>query len=290
MATTALRREIEIVSPTRQRVMGVLFIAIGLVIWSVFGSSAPAGELTKFGLNPGGSERIMPDLVLPVSLTIDVLALLSVGFGIGQLALHGGFKKRTNLALGLVSAFFVFAFLTWAAAGKSLNLAGLFNTTLLKAVPLTLGALSGVLCERAGVVNIAIEGMMLMAAMVSALVASVTHNLWIGLLAGVLSAMVLGLVHAVMCIKYKTNQIISGTAINIFATGLTSYISTKFLQVVQDLNNPGTFPSLPIPGLVKIPIIGPILFNNNMFVYAMFIFLVVIQVALFYTRWGLRVR
>jgi simple sugar transport system permease protein len=147
-----------------------------------------------------------------------------------------------------------------------------------------------VLCERAGVVNIAIEGMMLMSAMVSALVGSLTHNLWIGLAAGIASAALLGLVHAVMSIKYRTNQIISGTAINIFSTGMTSFLSAKYLQVYQEYNNPGVFPSWPIPGLIKIPVLGPILFGNNLFVYALFFFLIVIQVALFFTRWGLRLR
>jgi simple sugar transport system permease protein len=140
------------------------------------------------------------------------------------------------------------------------------------------------------VVNIAIEGMMLMGAMVGALVGSVTDSLWIGLLAAVASGAVLGLVHAVFSIKYKTDQIISGTVINIFATGMTSYISAKFMQQYQDLNNPGTFPTIEIPLLSKIPFFGPILFDNNIFVYAMFLFLFLIQFGLFYTRWGLRLR
>jgi ABC-type uncharacterized transport system permease subunit len=215
---------------------------------------------------------------------------LCILLGIAQLVIPGGFKKRTNLVLGVVTGLFIFAFLTWAAAGKSLNLGGLLNTTLSKAVPITLGALAGILCERAGVVNIAIEGMMLMGAMVGALIGSVAGNLWIGLLAAVLSGALLGLVHGVLCIKYKTNQIISGTAINIFATGMTSYISAKFMQMNQDLNNPGLFKPWQIPGLSDIPFLGPILFNNNMFVYAMFIFLFVIQFGLYYTRWGLRHR
>ena len=133
--------------------------------------------------------------------------------------------------------------------------------------------MAGILCERAGVVNIAIEGMMLMGAMVGALVGSVTDNLWIGLLAGVLAGVLLGLVHGVLSIKYKINQIISGTVINIFAAGMTSYISAKFLQVNQELNNPGTFPLWEIPVLSDIPFFGPLLFNNNMFVYGMFILL-----------------
>jgi simple sugar transport system permease protein len=99
-----------------------------------------------------------------------------------------------------------------------------------------------------------------------------------------------GIVHGVLSIRYKVNQIISGTAINIFSVGITSYLSSRFLQVNQDLNNSGTFPSVELPLLSKIPFFGPILFDNNMYVYAMYIFLVVLTVALFYTRWGLRLR
>lgn len=153
-----------------------------------------------------------------------------------------------------------------------------------------MAALSGIMSERAGVVNIAIEGMMLAGAMTAALIASVTGSLWIGLLAGIASGMLMALIHGILSIKYKTDQIISGTVINIFATGLTSYISTKFLQVYQNLNEPGVFAPIAIPGLVKIPFIGPIFFNNNVCVYIMFIVLIVMQIALFNTRWGLRLR
>ncbi len=288
--TTQLRREIELISPTRQRVMGAVFLLMGFGIWFLFARHIEAGVLTKFGLTPGGIEATMPDLIIPSGATLYILAALSIILGIVQLVRPGGFRRYTNLVLGLVTALFIFGFLTWAAAGKSLNLAGLLNTTLLKAVPLTLGALSGVLCERAGVVNIAIEGMMLMGAMVGALVGSLTGSLWIGLLAAVLSAAVLGLVHALLSIRYKTNQIISGTAINIFATGMTSYVSAKFMQQYQHLNSSGTFPSWEIPVLSRMPLFGPILFDNNMFVYAMFVFLILIQVGLFFTRWGLRLR
>ena len=247
MTTTALRRELEIVSPTRQRVMGGLFILLGLIIWVAFARGVDPDVVTKFGLTPGGFKKTIPDMVLPTSLTVNILAFLSVLMGVLQLTMKGGFRKRTNLVLAVVVGAFIFAFLTWATAGKSLNLGGLLNTTLSKAVPLTLGAMAGVLCERAGVVNIAIEGMMLMGAMVGALVGSIAESLWIGLAAAVLSGLLLGAIHAVLSIKYKTNQIISGTVINIFATGMTSYISAKFMQTYQELNNPGIFKGVPIP-------------------------------------------
>jgi simple sugar transport system permease protein len=289
MTTTVIeRKEVEFVSPTRQRVMGIVFLLLGAAIWLFFGRTVEPGSLTSFGLVPGGFESNLPDWILPAPATLNVLATLSIFFGGYQVI--RGFGRRTNTILGLVAAFFIFGFLTWAAAGKSMNLAGLLNTTLSKAVPLTLGALSGVLCERAGVVNIAIEGMMLSGALVSTLAGSISGSLWVGLLAAVLTGTLLGLVHAVLSIKYMTDQIISGTVINIFATGITSFISAKFLQTNLALNDPGIFRPIEIPLLVKIPIIGPILFNNNLFVYAMFIFLFVLTVGLFYTRWGLRLR
>lgn len=276
------------VSPTRQRVMGILFLVLALGIWGFFGRTTPGGTITTFGLTPGGIESNVGDWEVPTLATMNILALISAVLGGIQLA--RGFGQRTNLILTLVTGFFIFSFLTWAAAGKSLNLAGLLNSSLSKAVPITLGALSGLLCERAGVVNIAIEGMMLAGAMMGALVASLTHNLWFGVLAAVLTGAALALIHAIFSIKYMIDQIISGTVINIFSVGITSYISAKFLQTYQELNNPGIFKPWAMPVLSDIPVIGPILFNNNMFVYAMFIFLIVIHLALFYTRWGLRLR
>lgn len=295
MATTtvtpSVRREIKVASPTRQRVMGIVFILLGVAIWFLFSRDVEPGTTTKFGMTTGGQVAIIPDVTLPTLATLNFLAVVCIVLGVIQLVRKGGFGRYTNMVLGGVVTAFILGFLAWAAAGKSINFAGLLNTTLLKAVPLTLGALSGILCERSGVVNIAIEGMMLMGAMVAALFASISGSLWIGVLAGVASAAILGLVHGVLSIKYKTNQIISGTAINIFSIGMTSYISSKFMQVYQlELNNPGTFQPIALPILSKIPFFGGILFTQNMFVYALFILLALLQFGLFYTRWGLRMR
>ncbi len=275
-------------STTRQRVMGLVFLGLAFSIWILFGRTAAGDQVTVFNLSPGASTVIVPDWHLPTLTTLYALAIVAAVLGGVQLA--RGFGRWTNRVLGIVAGLFIFGFLVWAAAGKSLNLAGLMATSLSRAVPLTLGALSGVLCERAGVVNIAIEGMMLTGAMMGSLVGSVTHSLWLGLLAAILSGLLLSVIHGVLSIKYKTNQIISGTVINILSTGMTSYISAAFLQTHQELNNPGIFQPWAIPGLSRIPILGPILFDSNMFVYAMFLLLAVIHVALFFTRWGLRLR
>lgn len=289
MATTTLTlRKVESISPTRRRIMGIIFLIFGFGIWFLFARHAEAGAISTFGLVPGGVQQKLAPWVVNVPTTLYILSALPLLVGGFQLA--RGFKKWTNAVLGILAAIFVFSFLVWAAAGKSLNLGGLLATTLNKSVPLTLGALSGILCERAGVVNIAIEGMMLAAAQASCLIASITDNLYLGLLAGVLMGALMALLHGVLSIKYKTNQIISGTVINILATGLTSYISAKFMQPNPDINTSGIFKNWPIPGLVNIPILGPILFNNTIFVYAMYVFMAVLFFGLFYTKWGLRLR
>ena len=286
-STTSAINNIEVISPARRRTMGVVFLAIAVLIWVLFSRTVAPGVETTFKMNPGGSEPIIPDWIFTSLPMLNAMAGISLLMGGYQLA--RGFKKRTNLVLGLVGGMFVFSFLTWATADASLNLAGLIRAALIKAVPLTIGALSGVLCERSGVVNIAIEGMMLTAAFVAAFVGSVT-NLWIGLLAAVLSGGLLAAVLAVLSIKYKTDQIIAGTVINIFSTGITSFLSAKFLQKYQELNNPGRFPTFEIPVLADIPFIGPIMFQHNMFVYSLYFFLFLITFGLYYTRWGLRTR
>ena len=118
--------------------------------------------------------------------------------------------------------------------------------------------MAGILCERAGVVNIAIEGMMLMGAFTAAFIGSVTQNMWVGMAAGVAAGLILGVVHAVLSITYKSNQIVSGTVINILATGLTSYFSSKYLQVNEGLNNPGIFPPIKSAGPGEDTLLWPI--------------------------------
>jgi simple sugar transport system permease protein len=288
MATQTFHRQLAAVSPTRRIVMGIIFLAAALILFLYFSSDVAPGAMTSFGLNAGRPVNPLAPLKLASQPVLNVLAAICAVAAGYQLA--RGFKGATNWVLGLVIGLWVFGFLVWAASGKSLNFAELIATTLLKSVPLTLGAMSGILAERAGIVNIAIEGMMLSGALLSTLIGSVTHSLWLGLAAGIFIGGLMALLHGWLSIRYKVNQIISGTVINIFATGLTSYLSAKFMQTYQELNNPGTFAPTPIPLLSQIPFIGPILFNNNIFVYLTFLLLIVLHVGLFYTRWGLRMR
>jgi simple sugar transport system permease protein len=149
------------------------------------------------------------------------------------------------------------------------------------------------------VINIGIEGMMLAGAFFSAVMGSLAANIWewptwaalsFGLLGGLAVGALLGLLLAVLAIHFKIDQIIAGTAINILGTGLTSFLSARILAEFEELNNPGIFPRVAIPGLSRIPIIGPVFFEQNVLVYMLLILIVVIHVMLFYTRWGLRTR
>ncbi len=170
------------------------------------------------------------------------------------------------------------------------TIAGLLNLTLATATPIALGAYAGLFSERSGVVNIAIEGMMLMAAMVGAFVAGYTKSLALGVIAGLLSSGLMAAMHAFISIRFKTDQIISGTVINILSAGLTAHIYQIYLVPPRWPGSAGTFPDLPIPFLSQIPFLGRVFFDHQPIVYTMLILTVVIHYVLFYTPWGLRMR
>jgi general nucleoside transport system permease protein len=288
--TTNLAKNDEKKSDLRPRLVpGILLIVAGLAILLLFGLNPQPGLQSTFGLTPQGDTNVIPipDLVLPAQTAIYVLAL--VVFFVGAWQLARGIRS-TNALVGIVAFCFVAAFLTWAAKGKSMDLVGMMNTSLVRATPIALAALCGVISERAAVINIGIEGIMLVSAMTAVMLATFTHNLYIGLLVGMLTGMIIAALHAVLVITFRVDQIISGVAINIVGTGVSSFISNRYLQINAELNNSGIFPNLAIPGLVKIPILGPVLFENNIMVYLMLILVAVTFVVLFYTRWGLRTR
>ena len=278
----------------KSRVLGAFFLIVGIAVYALFVRSSEAGQSVTFGLNPGRVTAALkvPDLALPVLPSLYVMALICVFMGIFQLA-RGGFALRRRgegAMLAMVAFFLVTSFLTWAGRGQGLNLVGILESAVQRATPIAFAALSGLLCERSGVVNIGIEGMMLSAALCAAIFGSVSKSLWIGLLSSLLIGGVLGALLAVLSIRFKVDQIISGTAINILGAGLTSFISAKFLTVYQHLNAPGKFPNLPVPLLSKIPFVGPILFESNVIVYILYALLLVIQIMLYHTPWGLRTR
>lgn len=158
------------------------------------------------------------------------------------------------------------------------------TSALRQSTPILLGALAGIMCERVGVINIGIEGMMLLSAFLGFLFNVWTGDLFLATVGAVLVGGVTGAFHALMSITLKVDQIISGTVINILAVGFTGY----FYQ--QGLTTQGKLTPISIPILRDIPLIGPIFFDNPPITYLALLLVVGIHVLLFHTRWGLRAR
>jgi general nucleoside transport system permease protein len=277
-------------SDMRTRIVwGIVLIVVGLLVLFVFAFGTEAGQVTKFGLNEAKADAILvPDLVLPSQATTYAMALVLIAVGAFQMA--RGVKSNSTLVTVLAFCF-VMAFLVWAARDKSFSLVGMLSSSFVRATPIALAALCGVISERAGVTNIGIEGTMLFAAQVSVIVGTTTGSLWLALLSAIITGGLIAGLHAFLVIKFKVDQIISGTAINILGAGTTSFISSRFLEKnIDALNNSGTFPAISIPLLAKIPVIGPVLFDNTPIVYLTMILVVILHIVLFYTPWGLRTR
>jgi simple sugar transport system permease protein len=270
----------------RARVLGIVYMlmAVGVVWLFAIGTSGDA----TFGLTrPTDRFADFPDLTLPAAGFAYVVAILLAGIGTVQLI--RGFGKWTNVVLGIMLFLVLFSFLAWAAAGKTLSMVGMMRGAISLGVPIALGALSGVLCERVAVINIAIEGMLLGGAFVGALVGSV-WNSWLGLFAATLSGVLLAWILAVFAIRYRVDQIIVGVVINIFVLGLTGFLAFRVTERNPDLNSAEVFSPIGIPLLKDIPFIGPVLFDQNIFVYAMYLFTAALTFGLFRTKWGLRSR
>ena len=287
--TTAVSQVVPISTRKSQVLYGSVLIGVGLLIFLLFGLDTEAGVTTTFGMNLAGSEAAkIPDIVVPSQVTVILMAAVAVFIGAFHLA-RG--IRSLGVVIGAIALTLVIAFITWAAQDKSFNLTGMMSTSFVRATPIALAALCGVISERSAVINIGIEGIMLISAQVAVVTATITQNLWVGLIMAILAGALVAALHAFLVIRFKVDQIVSGVAINIVGAGTTSFISSRFLERATDtLNNSGTFPIITIPLLSKIPVLGPILFENNIIVYLMVILVIGLQIMLFKTPWGLRTR
>ena len=221
----------------------------------------------------------------------------SYGFSIVALlfSLLALIQFRKNKKIQFVSALggfsILMSFLCWAASGKMIPFTGLLQGGLLLSVPLIFGAMAGVLCERSGVINIAIEGQLLAGAFAAGVVASLTQNTTWGLIVAPIAGALISLILAIFAIKFSIDQVILGFVINVLVIGMTSFLYKKLLIPYQDTWNSGPILSpIEIPILSKIPMLGPILFNQTIIVYLMYLIVGIIHFSLFKTRWGLRTR
>ncbi|MBQ1025099.1 ABC transporter permease [Micromonospora sp. C95] len=275
---------------TRNRKVGLVLLALGLLATVLFGALA-TGEQARFTLSEDAAGA-----ALEVNGTVGAIVFGLIVLAAGG-ALLAGLPKRwfvPVLAAGLVA--FVLSFLCWqvSAAPTGQNFMPLVNIvrgTFLLALPLIFGSLAGVLCERSGVVNVAIEGQLLMGAFSGALFGSISGSVWVGLVAAAIGGSLISLLLAVFSIRYLVDQVVMGIVLNLLAVGITGFLYERLMQTdAARYNSAPRFSNWEIPLLSDIPLLGPALFRGNIFLYLALLLVLVIHIALFRTRWGLRTR
>jgi len=271
------------------RLLAVLLILSIFELYS-FGFGNKANAPTTFGFTLGHEWVLIHQWVIGSQSGSFLFSILgAIGSAIGIFLIRS--KKSPAIGTAVASLSLLLSFLCWAAAGKFIPLTGMLQGTLLLAVPLVFGSMSGLICERSGVINIAIEGQLLAGAFASGVIASLTHKTSWGLLVAPLAGALISLLLATFAIKFSVDQVILGFVLNVLVIGLTDFLYKKLLIPYQATWNSGpSFSHIEIPVLGKLPIIGPIFFNQTIIVYMMYLIVAVITYSLFKTKWGLRTR
>ena len=282
---TLQARKLDTAKVRQARISGWVLLGLAVLSALVFGADSVGDAV--FRLSRPSDPLALPNLVIPAAPFNYIIAALLAFLGVRQF-LRGG-VRWTSISLGFGLFLAVAAFLVWATAGKSFSLTGMLQATVVRAVPIALGGLAGVLSERVAVVNIAIEGMLLAGAFAGALVGSVLGG-FTGLFAAVAVGGLFGFILAALVVTYRVDQIIAGVVINLFVLGVTSYVSSQVYSEYRFLNNAPVFAPVKIPLLGDLPVIGPVLFQQNLFVYGAIIMVTVATYYLFHTRLGLRAR
>jgi ABC-type uncharacterized transport system permease subunit len=269
----------------RQRRLGAALVLLGLVAVAGFAPLAPS-ETARFTLSEDAEGA-----ALAINGQFGAILFGLVALGAGAVLLAGVARRQQTLVLSLGILGFVLSFLCWQVAGKFLPLVDTASGTLQLAVPLLLGALAGVLGERSGVVNVAIEGQFLMGAFGAALVGTMATSVWLGLFSAAIGGLIVAAILAVLAIRYLVDQVVVGIVLNLLAVGMTGFLYERLMQPeAQTYNQPPRMPEWSIPGLADIPVVGPVLFKSNLLVWLALILVFVIHFGLTRTRWGLRTR
>ncbi|PCE15948.1 ABC transporter permease [Microbacterium sp. SZ1] len=251
----------------------------------------PRSGTSSFRLSDQSSALALPDVALPTGPTVWVVIGILVVLTVAAFLRAWSYRKASLWIAAGFGAIAVFGFLVWAGAGGLVPVTSLLFGAVSLSVPLVFGALGGVIGERAGVVNVAIEGQLLLGAFSAALLSSITGSPFVGLLGAMLGGVLVASVLAAFAIKYLVEQVIVGVVLNVLVSGLTGFLYGALLAPHEtELNTPVRFSRIEIPLLSDIPIIGPVLFNQTFIVYLMFITVAVVAWGLYRTKWGLRLR
>jgi simple sugar transport system permease protein len=282
----------------RTRVIGYIIAVLGLFILLAFGLGSSGHAHSVLTFTPVNTSARAPwslgALTVLTRYWDMALGLIAIALGVDMIIRRP--PKGAMVRFGVTAVLFLFALLLWAsrAPGPSqvpfINLTSILIGSSALAMVLIYGALSGVMCERAGVVNIAIEGQFIGGALFGSVIASTTNNFLLAALAGAVAGGLLGLILAFLSLRYLSDQIIVGVVLVTMMSSLSSYLNLQVLSPYPNLNTGNLAPNLAIPLLSKIPILGPVFFNQSGFFYFMIILVSLISFGLFKTRWGLRVR
>ncbi len=229
-----------------------------------------------------------------ISWATVVIAFAALGLAAANKVPKGWLGALVYFLVGL--SFFA-GFIIWNYTDQTGAFAAAFTNplpgTVRLATPLVFGALAGCLCERSGVINIAIEGQLLLGAFFASVASSLAYSAEMGLVGGILAGLALASLLAVFALRYQVNQVVLGVVLIALATGLSNFLLSQIPddpEVKQYLNEPLILPRIEIPGLSDIPLLGPALFNQSILVYLMFASVALVTFLLFETKWGLRVR
>ena len=272
----------------------IVFASV-LVLLAALYAGSPRDGHSVFLLGTESDFWVIPRLELPGMITAWVTVSIMLAMVVVAFILASLYKKAPWYVSFIFGAAAIWGFLAWAGAGVAaqINVISLIAGSLAMAVPLVFGALGGVIGERSGVVNVAIEAQLLMAAFTAALVATLTGSAWVGLLAAVVAGFIVACLLGLFAIKYHVNHVIVGVVTNVLVTGLTTFLFQRLLvpnQLTMNNTEPLRFSPIAIRYLHQIPIVGPILFNQTIIGYMMFVAVAAVAFALYRTRWGLRTR
>jgi ABC-type uncharacterized transport system permease subunit len=266
-------------------------VAVVALLTLLLAAIAP-NDITTVNVSSDTDFFHIANFPVSVSIVAWVCAVLNILLAAGAGVILFVAKRKVPGAITGV-AFFAMALsaMVYLYHGNDMTITSLLQGSLALSVPLIFGSMAGVLSERVGVVNIAIEGQLLFGAFASAMIASMTHSLWAGLIGSLVGGALIAWILAVFSIKYRVDQIIVGVVVNMLVVGLTNFLFGTLMGDNPVLfNQPPRFDKFSLPLLGQIPVIGPVLFNQTPIVYLMYVALAVVFVALFKTRWGLRVR
>jgi ABC-type uncharacterized transport system permease subunit len=271
---------------TRPRKAGAVLVILGVAAAVLFGLLAEGGVDARFTWGTTTQGR---GISIPAVGGAVAFGLLCAACGAALLA---GVGQRWLRWLGALGGFgFVMSFLCWQIGGNTAPLGSISQGTVLVAVPLVFGALGGVIGERSGVVNVAIEGQILLGAFAGALVGSLGSSAWTGLVGAAVAGALVGTLLSVLAIRYLVDQVVLGVVLNLLVAGLTAFLYLRLMEPNSaKYNDPPRFHTWAVPGLSKIPLVGPALFTGNVLLYIAIVLVVVAHVGLFHTRWGLRTR